>query len=113
MLLVLLGTGGLAARLWEDATPPAAASPVTEASLDMLRRQAAAGDWPAARVLAARLLDRYESTRHSEDLFEVLVWLDMDWDDPSAERTRLVTRIFERHCQHRVLRWHWLCQPGE
>jgi hypothetical protein len=81
--------------------------------LDGLRLRASGGDWDANRSLTHLLFDRYDRTKDSEDLFEAMLWLDMDWDSPTPEHTRLQSRVFDRYCSHRVLRWHWLCSPGE
>lgn len=82
-------------------------------ALDNLRLRAASRDWDANRRLTRMLLDRYEQSNDSEDLFEAMLWLEMDWDSPTLEHTLLQLRIFNRYCTHRVLRWHWLCNPGE
>jgi hypothetical protein len=81
--------------------------------LDGLRLRASGGDWDASRSLTRLLFDRYDRTKDSEDLFEAMLWLDMDWDSPTPEHTQLQSRVFDRYCSHRVLRWHWLCRTGE
>jgi hypothetical protein len=40
-------------------------------------------------------------------------WIDRAWRAGYYQRTGLPTRIFERHCAHKVLRWHWLCDGEE
>jgi hypothetical protein len=84
-----------------------------QAALDGLRARASGGDWDANRSLTRQLLDRFERTKDSEDLFEAMLWLEMDWDSPTLEHTQLQLRVFNRYCKHRVLRWHWLCSAGE
>ncbi|MET0211325.1 MAG: hypothetical protein ABW220_19940 [Burkholderiaceae bacterium] len=86
---------------------------VSTATLDTLRSDAFIGDADASRRLSGELLDRYEREHREDDLFEAMMWLERDWNSPAYQSAGLTTRVFEHHCSHPVLRWHWLCQPGE
>jgi len=112
--LVLAGMIALALFLLD--TPfayPGSYHGVAETGLQKLRLRAAGGDWPANRSLTRLLLDRFDALHNSDDLFEAMLWLDMDWDSPTAEHFALQERIYKRYCQHKVLRWHWICNPVE
>lgn len=78
---------------------------------DLLRDEAARGDDFANRELSHALLDRYDLTGDSDDLYEALVWVDRRW--ALSGNAELAERVFARYCEHRVVRWHWFCAPGE
>jgi hypothetical protein len=78
---------------------------------DLLRDEAAGGDDLSNRQLSHALLDRYDLTGNSDDLYEALVWVDRRWD--VSGHAELAERVFARYCEHRVVRWHWYCAPGE
>lgn len=82
-------------------------------SLDSLRDAASLGDAFAESRLVTQLLDSYDRSRDSEDLLEAVQWMDRDWDSGAYQQSGLATRVFERYCGHRVLKWHWLCNAGE
>jgi hypothetical protein len=81
--------------------------------LDNLRNDATIGDLEAGRLLIAQLLDRYERAGNTDDLFEAVQWMDRGWGAGYYQQSGLAARIFEHHCTHKVLRWHWLCDVGE
>ena len=63
--------------------------------------------------LVGALLDRYERLHDSDDLYEAMQWLDRGWPAIPYQDSLLATRVFDRHCDHKVLRWHWMCDRGE
>lgn len=79
--------------------------------LDTLRRDAASGDDRSSLELSAALLDRYDFTGNTDDLYEALEWIDRHWDR-SAD-TSLVSRVTSKYCDQRVVRWHRICVAGE
>jgi hypothetical protein len=92
----------------------AAAVPITIAAqsrLDLLRNEAASGDEFSNRALSVALMDKFDLTGDSDDLYEAMVWVDRRWD--ASGNPELAERVFARYCEHRVVRWHWLCVLGE
>lgn len=79
--------------------------------LDLLRNEAGSGDEFANRELSVALMDRYDSTGDSDNLYEAMVWFDRRWE--TSGNTELVARVVERYCGQRVVRWHRLCIEGE
>jgi hypothetical protein len=63
--------------------------------------------------LVSTLLDNYERSHDSDDLFEAMLWMERGWPSVLYQDSGISTRVFERHCDHKVLRWHWLCDRGE
>jgi hypothetical protein len=92
---------------------PAPAQILGPSALDNLRVDTSIGDFDAGRLLVASLLDRYDGAGDMNDLFEAVQWIDRGWASGQYQQSGLATRIFERHCGQRVLRWHWLCDVGE
>jgi hypothetical protein len=90
---------------------PARVLPPSE--LDLLRVDATIGDLESGRLLVAQLLDRYERGGDTDDLYEAVQWMDREWRAGYYQQSGLPTRVFERHCGNKVLRWHWLCDAGE
>lgn len=102
------------AALASNTTRTAPARPATlagQSRLDVLRDQAASGDDISNHELTIALLNRYDLTSDSDDLYEAMVWLDRRWD--ASGRAELAPRVFAQYCGQRVLRWHWLCVMGE
>jgi len=92
----------------------AAAAPFTAATrsrLDLLRNEAAGGDEFSNRALTKALLDEFDLTGDSDDLYEAMVWVDRRWDLHGNQE--LAARIVDRYCGHRVVRWHLFCVLGE
>lgn len=81
--------------------------------LDFLRVNATIGDLESGRVLVVQLLDQYDRAGDVNDLFEAVQWMDRQWPAGSFQQSGLAMRVFERYCDHKVLRWHWLCDTGE
>ena len=81
--------------------------------LDNLRNDATIGDLEAGGLLIAQLLDRYERAGDTDDLYEAVQWMDRGWGAGYYQQSGLAARIFDHHCTHKVLRWHWLCDVGE
>lgn len=81
--------------------------------LDLLRDEAVLGGSWAAMQLVSTLLDNYERSHDGDDLFEAMQWMERDWPSGQYQDSGIATRVFERHCDHKVLRWHWLCNRGE
>ncbi|MDM0050488.1 hypothetical protein [Variovorax sp. J22R115] len=79
--------------------------------LDVLRDEAAIGDDSSNQELTTALLDRYELTADPDDLYEAMLWIDWRWD--ASGNAESAQRVAANHCGHPVLRWHWLCMPGE
>ncbi|WP_223262238.1 hypothetical protein [Variovorax beijingensis] len=101
-------------------TPPgkparaAAAEPfiaVAQSRLDLLRNQAASGDEFSNWALSNALLDKFDLTGDSDDLYEAMVWVDRRSDMYGNQE--LAARVIDRYCGHRVVRWHWFCILGE
>ena len=67
----------------------------------------------ASVQLVGALLDKYERSHDSDALFEAMLWIERGWSSGEYQGSGIATRIFERHCDHKVLRWHWLCDRGE
>jgi hypothetical protein len=81
--------------------------------LDSWRNEAVlGGSWASAHLVSA-LLDNYERSHDSDDLFEAMQWMERGWPSGLYQNSGIATRVFERHCGHKVLRWHWLCDQGE
>jgi len=92
----------------------ALANPARDRSpLDSLRNAASLGDTFAESQLVAQLLDSYDRSDDSEELLEAMQWMDRHWDSGDYQQSGLATRVFNRYCGHRVLKWHWLCNAGE
>jgi hypothetical protein len=81
--------------------------------LDLLRDSATLGDPIAGIALVSQLLDSFERTGRSDDLYEAVQWMDRGWADGYYQSSSLPTRVFERYCDYGALRWHWLCDLGE
>ncbi|SFN39881.1 hypothetical protein [Variovorax sp. OV329] len=79
--------------------------------LDLLRDEATLGDEWANGELVRALLDRYDQRGSSDDLYEALIWIDTQWEHTgTAEQA---DRVVAKYCDQRIVRWHWLCSPGE
>ncbi|KLN56164.1 hypothetical protein [Variovorax paradoxus] len=92
----------------------AAAVPLIAAAqsrLDLLRNEAASGDEFSNRALSKALLDEFDLTGDSDDLYEAMLWVDRRWDLHGNQE--LAARIVDRYCGHRVVRWHLFCVLGE
>lgn len=105
----------LVALAWRSPTghPPERRVPFssTEARLDSLRNEAASGDERSNLELSTTLMDRYDQTGDSNDLYEALEWIDRRWD--VSDHEELAGRIVANYCSHRVVKWHRLCVLGE
>jgi hypothetical protein len=116
-IVTLTWHGQWAASAWAQASPTATALPalplLAASDLDGLRNDATIGDLEAGGLLVSQLLQHYERFGNTDDLYEAVQWIDRAWRDGYYQRSGLATRIFERHCSHKVLRWHWLCDTGE
>jgi hypothetical protein len=82
-----------------------------QSQLDLLRNAAASGDEFSNWALSKALLDKFDSTGDSDDLYEALVWVDRRWDMGGTQE--LAARVADRYCGHPVVRWHRLCVLGE
>lgn len=89
----------------------AAPLPVDAARLNGLRNEAASGNELSNLELSRVLLDRYDQSGNTDDLYEALVWIDRHWDRGGG--AELTGRVVANYCGQRVVRWHWLCDPGE
>lgn len=97
-----------------EPAPAAAAAPFSAAAqsrLDLLRNQAASGDEFSNWALSNALLDKFDSTGDSDDLYEAMLWVDRRADMYANQE--LAARVVDRYCGHRVVRWHWFCVLGE
>ncbi|WP_260590496.1 hypothetical protein [Variovorax sp. DXTD-1] len=97
-----------------EPAPAAAAAPFSAAAqsrLDLLRNQAASGDEFSNWALSNALLDKFDSTGDSDDLYEAMLWVDRRADMYANQE--LAARVVGRYCGHRVVRWHWFCVLGE
>lgn len=94
---------------------PASSVPriIDRSALDALRDQTIMGDLSAGIVLVGALLDNYERAYDSHDLLEAVQWMDRGWATGEYQQAGLASRVFLRHCNHKVLRWHSLCDHGE
>lgn len=91
------------------AGPHAAMPP--QPAFDALRNEAANGEAFAVRQLAVALMDRYDLTASSDDLYEAVIWADRSWQQfGDAE---LLGRVTARYCGQQVVRWHLVCHSGE
>jgi hypothetical protein len=84
---------------------------VAQSRLDLLRNQAASGDEFSNWALANALLDKFDLTGDSDDLYEAMVWVDRRSDMYANQE--LAARVVDRYCGHHVVRWHWFCVLGE
>jgi hypothetical protein len=103
---------------WADAAPAKAtlsapALRLATLELDGLRAEATIGDLEAGRLLITQLIDNFERAGNTDDLYEAVQWMDRAWAAGFYQQTGLATRVFDRHCSQKVLRWHWLCDVGE
>lgn len=92
----------------------AAAVPIivaAQSKLDVLRNEAASGDEFSNRALSTALMDKFDLTGDSDDLYEAMVWVDRRWD--AFGNSELAERVFAQYCEHRVVRWHSFCVLGE
>jgi hypothetical protein len=112
LVLTLHGSsvGGAQAQAFTP-SPPARILPPSQ--LDLLRADATIGDLESGRLLITQLLDQYERAGDTDDLYEAVQWMDREWRAGYYQQSGLATRVFERHCGNKVLRWHWLCDRGE
>jgi hypothetical protein len=113
-LLLTLALGSRAAPPQPPQAQALSSPRVIEVSeLDSLRDDAAlGGPWAGVQLVTA-LLDNYERAHDSDDLFEAMQWIERGWHHGQYQDLGIATRVFERHCDHKVLRWHWLCDRGE
>jgi hypothetical protein len=98
---------GAAATLVHRAPMP------TPEALDELRAQAVLGSSLASGELASRLLDRFDAAGSKDDLYEAVQWIARDWDRRGYVQTAIIDRMVMQHCEHPVLKWHWLCGGGD
>lgn len=114
--------GVLVAALWLPArwqTPTAIATSipppaVTLVPLDELRINASVGQPFAAADLVAALLTRYETNDDKDALFEAMLVLDREWDQPQVLASGVIDRVVRKHCPaERLLRHLWICATGE
>lgn len=89
----------------------AASTPADPSRFHSLRNEAASGDERSNRKLAGALLDRYDLTGNSDDLYEAMVWVDRRWDN--SGEAELAARVIAQYCGQRVVRWHRICAFGE
>ena len=101
------------AQLHEQPETLSTARTIERPELDSWRDEAVLGGRWAGVQLVTALLDNYERGHDSDDLFEALQWMARSWHTGQYQDAGIATRVFERHCDHRVLRWHWLCDHGE
>jgi hypothetical protein len=117
LVMVALRAPSLASPPPQSKTGPAPASSasmmIDRSALDALRGQATMGDSSAGILLVGALLDSYERAYDSNDLLEAVQWMDRSWATGEYQQSGLASRVFERHCNHKVLRWHSLCDHGE
>ena len=104
-------TGNLDAATKDHLPEKRAPFSSTEARLNSLRNEAASGDERSNLELSSSLMDRYDQTGDSNDLYEALEWIDRRWD--VSDHEELVGRIVAKYCSHRVVKWHRLCVLGE
>ncbi|MDM0021920.1 hypothetical protein [Variovorax saccharolyticus] len=95
----------------EQTSRPPSLAPAGPRELDLLRDEAGSGNELSNWTLANALLDRYDTSADPSELYEAIVWLDRQWDRNG--RAELAARVTARYCGQRVVRWHWLCVPGE
>lgn len=118
--------GALVAALWlqapwepapakATAAPPMA--PLSTAALpppDALRADATLGLPYATQGLVTTLLARYEAAGDQTALFEAMLVLDREWDQPEMLRSGLIQRVVQTYCPHEpLLRHFWMCDAGE
>ncbi|MDM0116632.1 hypothetical protein QTI66_31315 [Variovorax sp. J22R133] len=82
-----------------------------QSRLEVLRNEAAIGDDSSNQEITTALLDRYELTADPDDLYEAILWIDRRWE--ASGSAGAAQRVAANYCEHPVLRWHWLCMPGE
>jgi len=86
-------------------------SAASSTEVDRLRNDAAVADAFATQLLVSLLLDRYDANGRDDDLYEAIIWIDRNLY--LEENLTLAGRITARYCNHRIVRWHSLCNPGE
>jgi len=111
-MLPLQGAPAAGARAQAATTQLPARVPMPS-ELDALRIDATIGDLEAGRLLVSQLLDQYERAGDTDNLYEAVQWMDREWRAGYYQQSGLATRVFDRHCGNKVLRWHWLCDAGE
>lgn len=104
-------TGHVEAAMKRPLPNGGATSVATDSRFDSLRHQAASGDERSNLELSSALMDRYDLTGDSNDLYEALEWVDRRWD--VSDHAEQVSRIVAQYCGHRVVQWHRLCVLGE
>jgi hypothetical protein len=104
-------TGHVEAAMKHPLPKAGAASVAAESRFVSLRREAASGDERANLELSSALMDRFDVTGDSDDLYEALEWTDRRWD--VSDHAEQVGRIVAQYCGHRVVQWHRLCVLGE
>lgn len=86
---------------------------LSDEAIAPLRQAAQVGDVNAALAVTARLIDRYEHGKTTEDLFEAVIWIDRYHGAESFANSGLLARVQQRDCRHKVMRLHWLCDEAE
>jgi hypothetical protein len=104
-------TGHVEAAMKHPPPKGGAASVAADSRFDSLRREAASGDERANLELSSALMDRFDVTGDSNDLYEALEWIDRRWD--VSDHAQQVGRIVAQYCGHPVVQWHRLCVLGE
>lgn len=79
--------------------------------MNSLRNEAASGNELSNLELTNALLDRYDLTGNSDDLYEALEWVDRRLD--GSHDAELAGRSVERYCNQRVAQWHRICIQAE
>ncbi len=123
-ILVSIVALAAAPTLAQMASPPATSAPAatTEAWPDPdrtiepigpLRQAAAVGDVDAALVVATQLVNRYEHSGATDDLFEAVIWIDRYQGNDTFAHSGLIKRVQQKDCRQKVLRYHPLCDLAE
>ncbi|WOO31597.1 hypothetical protein [Diaphorobacter limosus] len=125
-LLVAAGAGALVAGLWLPLQRPpstaggataAMATPLRHAALPPLpelRANAAMGQPYAAADLIDLLLARYDADGDPQALFEAMLLLDRNWDQPQVLASGVIQQVVQERCPaERLLRHFWICDQGE
>ena len=81
--------------------------------LDPLRNSAALGDADSAVRLAQELVDRFETRSGKDDLFEAVLWIDRYHGTETLARSGVIARVAAKHCNQKILHFHWMCTVGE
>lgn len=102
-----------ASSVFNEGTYPTVQRLMDISELDSWRNEAVLGGTWAGVQLVSALLDKYERTHESDDLLEAVLWMERGWSFGEYQNSGIATRVFERHCDHKVLRWHWVCDRGE